>query len=313
MPFVSSDSSLGYSAMLPANWMPKSNPKIPSFRDDEVKNGIQAPHVASNSEKEFFSHNSNTINALRRCFTPKKTGGVTVYGYRHYSPQTGQFLGRDPIGENGGNNLYGFVGNDGVDVCDLLGHKFVEEGVKIVNSMYENQYGHANASILLKLTCKNNNGTWYIVKQELEGRAWIIISKNAIRYQDTDHNIREYIPYPESSISRTTKHEELHVNHFKEEYDRIESRVDYWTKEPWCTQIECKSGAETFMDLSKASWKMVRQSEIEHTHSDFSGYKRVKLSSVINFELGKGWIYEASDAKYGYKADSPNDVFNYVE
>jgi hypothetical protein len=43
------------------------------------------------------------------------------YGYRHYDPQTGRFLGRDPIQEQGGVNLYGFVGNDGVSRIDLLG------------------------------------------------------------------------------------------------------------------------------------------------------------------------------------------------
>jgi RHS repeat-associated protein len=58
---------------------------------------------------------------LKPCHTPKKTGGVTVYGYRHYTPKTGQFLGRDPIGENGGMNLYGFVGNDGGNGFDYLG------------------------------------------------------------------------------------------------------------------------------------------------------------------------------------------------
>ncbi len=121
MPSVSFDSSLGYAAMLPAHWMPLSNPMIPPFRDFEVKNGIQASHVASNSKKEHFRHNSNTVNELQRCYTPKKTGGVTVYGYRHYSPKTGQFLGRDPIQERGGMNLYGFVGNDGVDRLDHLG------------------------------------------------------------------------------------------------------------------------------------------------------------------------------------------------
>jgi RHS repeat-associated protein len=107
--------------MLPAHWMPQSDPAIPPFGDLEVKNGIQATHVASNSEKEDFRHNSNTVNELKPCHTPKKTGGVTVYGYRHYTPKTGQFLGRDPIDESGGVNLYGFVGNDGVNGLDLLG------------------------------------------------------------------------------------------------------------------------------------------------------------------------------------------------
>jgi RHS repeat-associated protein len=123
MPSVSSDYSIDYAAMLPANWMPQSDPMIPPFGDFEVKNGIQAPHVASSSELEHLFHNSNTVNELQPCYAPKKTGGVTVYGYRHYNPKTGQFLGRDPIQELGGENLYGFVGNDGVSRLDVLGKR----------------------------------------------------------------------------------------------------------------------------------------------------------------------------------------------
>jgi RHS repeat-associated protein len=62
------------------------------------------------------------VNELKPWCTPKKTGGVTVYGYRHYTPKTGQFLGRDPIAEQGGLNLYEFVRNDGVNYWDVLGH-----------------------------------------------------------------------------------------------------------------------------------------------------------------------------------------------
>ena len=32
---------------------------------------------------------------------------------------------RDPIGEKGGKNLYGFVGNDGVDEIDILGNRYM--------------------------------------------------------------------------------------------------------------------------------------------------------------------------------------------
>jgi hypothetical protein len=47
--------------------------------------------------------------------------GVPDYGYRYYDPVTGRWPSRDPIAENGGLNLYGFVGNDGVDGYDILG------------------------------------------------------------------------------------------------------------------------------------------------------------------------------------------------
>ncbi len=99
MPFVSSDSSIVYEPMLLAQWMPQSDPMILSFGDDEVKNGIQAPHVALRPKLEHFRHKPMAVNELRRCFTPKKTGGVTVYGYRHYDPQTGRWPSRDPIEE----------------------------------------------------------------------------------------------------------------------------------------------------------------------------------------------------------------------
>ena len=47
--------------------------------------------------------------------------GLTYYGLRYYDASLGRWLNRDPIGERGGLNLYGFVGNDGVNRWDLLG------------------------------------------------------------------------------------------------------------------------------------------------------------------------------------------------
>jgi RHS repeat-associated protein len=51
-----------------------------------------------------------------------KRVGVAFYGYRWYAPLTGRWRSRDPIGERGGVNLYGFVGNDGIDGVDKLGN-----------------------------------------------------------------------------------------------------------------------------------------------------------------------------------------------
>jgi len=47
--------------------------------------------------------------------------GLYYYLYRHYDPVTGRWPSRDPIEEKGGVNLYGFVGNDGVSIWDILG------------------------------------------------------------------------------------------------------------------------------------------------------------------------------------------------
>jgi len=52
--------------------------------------------------------------------------GLIYYTYRYYDPQTGRWASRDPIGENGGVNLYEFVGNDGINYLDLFGLKTTE-------------------------------------------------------------------------------------------------------------------------------------------------------------------------------------------
>ena len=51
---------------------------------------------------------------------------MSVYGYRYYDPVTGRWPSRDPIGERGGANLYGFVGNDGVTNLEYLGLWFAD-------------------------------------------------------------------------------------------------------------------------------------------------------------------------------------------
>ena len=53
---------------------------------------------------------------------PKENFGEFYYhGYRFYDAGLGRWLNRDPIEERGGVNLYGFVGNDGVNSWDYLG------------------------------------------------------------------------------------------------------------------------------------------------------------------------------------------------
>jgi RHS repeat-associated protein len=52
--------------------------------------------------------------------------GWYYYGYRYYDPVTGRWPSRDPIGESGGVNLYGFVENDGLNGIGgfkMLGNK----------------------------------------------------------------------------------------------------------------------------------------------------------------------------------------------
>ncbi|MDF3129551.1 RHS repeat-associated core domain-containing protein [Kiritimatiellaeota bacterium B1221] len=47
--------------------------------------------------------------------------GLQDYGFRYYDPETGRWPNRDPMGEWGGLNVYGFVLNSPIDSWDYLG------------------------------------------------------------------------------------------------------------------------------------------------------------------------------------------------
>ena len=68
----------------------------------------------SGSMSDFFRHRFST-----KYFDAET--GLYYYGYRFYSPTLMRWLNRDPIGEEGGLNLYGFCGNSAVDNTDKKG------------------------------------------------------------------------------------------------------------------------------------------------------------------------------------------------
>jgi RHS repeat-associated protein len=47
--------------------------------------------------------------------------GLNLTWYRSYDPVIGRWQARDPIGEDGGINLYGYVGNDPINLFDING------------------------------------------------------------------------------------------------------------------------------------------------------------------------------------------------
>ncbi len=71
----------------------------------------------------FSGSSQKTSPRIRRKSPENKgfPGRVSCYGYRYYDPITGRCPSRDPIGEEGGINLYGFVGNNPTDRWDALG------------------------------------------------------------------------------------------------------------------------------------------------------------------------------------------------
>jgi RHS repeat-associated protein len=56
-----------------------------------------------------------------KCKFTDRESGLVYYGERFYSPELGRWLNRDPIEEEGGNNLYAFAGNNPINRYDPNG------------------------------------------------------------------------------------------------------------------------------------------------------------------------------------------------
>ena len=97
----------------------------------------------------YGSYAKNNPFTFSTKFTDYVTG-LCYYGYRWYSPMHGRWINRDPIGESGGVNLYGFVGNNGIVRWDYLGQRgfltfFADEGRAFYGQVGSSLRDHAVA------------------------------------------------------------------------------------------------------------------------------------------------------------------------
>jgi RHS repeat-associated protein len=98
-----------------------SPPQDPPDDDPPVGNAPKSPPPPPKPPSGGFFLNSLSTNDSSVEAPSEKTMGVTDYAYRWLDPLTGRWPSRDPIEEEGGINLYGFVGNDGLNQYDILG------------------------------------------------------------------------------------------------------------------------------------------------------------------------------------------------
>ncbi len=82
--------------------------------------------------------------------------GLIYYLYRFYDPALIRWLNRDPIGEEGGVNLYGFVGNDPANTIDPLGQDFIAVGGLPVPTMPVLGIGVHMSLRYYKASCSDN-------------------------------------------------------------------------------------------------------------------------------------------------------------
>lgn len=89
---------------------------------------------------------------------------IAISGHRYYDPHNGRFINRDPIEEQGGLNLYGFCGNNGINRYDVLGNtsipfdaayaaNFQDSYEAYLNWELDNGIGDKNGGVTYELRC----------------------------------------------------------------------------------------------------------------------------------------------------------------
>jgi RHS repeat-associated protein len=150
---------------------------------DQIVSGINQPFKFSTKWHDDTNHNSASYGPYHR------SRSLVYYGYRTYSPDMGRWLGRDPIEEEGGLNLFGMVGNDAVGGIDRLGlqMRFVMHKIPIEMIIRETStYGYIGFN-------PSNSCCCYI-------RWWK--SEKVLKYQE---KFIFYLPGPKERVAEALK------------------------------------------------------------------------------------------------------------
>ena len=83
--------------------------------------------------------------------------GLNYYGYRFYSSAIGRWMSRDPLGEEGGINLYGFVLNDPVNGIDPFGLWTFEVGISM-----NGQIGPINVNVNMGIAVDGHGNVGWV-------------------------------------------------------------------------------------------------------------------------------------------------------
>jgi RHS repeat-associated protein len=104
--------------------------------------------------------------------------GLYYYGYRYYSPMFGRWISRDPIGEDGGLNLYAIIYNDTINLTDLLGLSCTRLLIYTTSLRKSDEYTFQNAAKALSDEYKKRKDGHRIVLAKVTTGAELVAKVN---------------------------------------------------------------------------------------------------------------------------------------
>ena len=100
---------------------PTTDTDQPGDDDPDPGTGVPSTSPRPKTPRPGNASRSRSLRPQKPSKLAENAVHVADYLYRYYDPLTGRWPSRDPIEEEGGVNLYGFVGNDGINHMDFLG------------------------------------------------------------------------------------------------------------------------------------------------------------------------------------------------
>ena len=98
-----------------------SSARAPCGRASLSRSKLTSPSPRRRPSRPGNASRSRAVRPQKPSKLAEKTVHVADYLYRYYDPLTGRWPSRDPIEEEGGVNLYGFVGNSTFNYIEYLG------------------------------------------------------------------------------------------------------------------------------------------------------------------------------------------------
>ncbi len=143
---------------------------------------------------------------------------LVYYNYRHYSPTLGRFLSRDPIQEQGGLNLYAFVGNACSFKSDYVGWTISYE---VLNRSI---YGLTNHMPIFPSCEKIDKCKWSLLGGDVVSTPPTVATNATYTLRGSDGYLyrAECRRLPEG-MEATKRHEEAHIQNMQNAIKRINS------------------------------------------------------------------------------------------
>ena len=95
------------------------HPKVTSYRcftSSRANSTFNTINIA-----QSYNYHTTLHTALELSCVTMTISDSNNYAYRYYSTDLGRWISRDPLGEKGGMNVYGFVGNATINEYDIFG------------------------------------------------------------------------------------------------------------------------------------------------------------------------------------------------